>query len=95
MHFKTFLKQIPKQEDTDMKAFLAWFGRNKEKFPQSSDPAFIVVFMADKDLAPQVIKGCKKILLTYSTMPNNKLPKRYADKELLFDTVNKIGGTLK
>jgi hypothetical protein len=88
MRLTTFIKTIEKGSDPDIMAFVTWV-RGRKKFPVSSDPAALCIFLQGK-LNEQQSMGYKKVMMFYFVSGEHQLPKRYMDIKVFTEIINRV-----
>ncbi|HWY11172.1 MAG TPA: hypothetical protein VN026_07605 [Bacteroidia bacterium] len=73
MRFITFIKSLPKQQDKEVQDFINWAKKNS-KFPQSSDPRFLGMYLSNK-LNDSMKMGYMKTMMFFRHQTDNSLPK--------------------
>lgn len=81
MRFISWLKEQTKRND-QVGAFAKWAGSNK-KFPVSSDPAFLKLFLFDQGLKGELYGGFQMAYIEYSFSDKNQVPKDYRTTDAL------------
>ena len=75
MRFISWLKEQTKRTD-QVGAFAKWASNNK-KFPVSSDPALLKIFLLGQGLKGELYGGFQMAYIEYSLSDKNQVPKDY------------------
>ena len=79
MNFKDFIQSLPKQDDKVINNFIDLV-KNDPTFPNISEPSKLAIYLY-KHLNIEQTTAFQKLLLFYSSMPFNQLPKKCHQRE--------------
>lgn len=90
MNFISFVKALPKQDDSSLNGFLD-IAKSDSNFPNSSDPIKLAQYLY-LQLNPEQTLGFQKMLMIYFQVePANQIPPKYKnDQELYLKAINYI-----